>query len=348
MTPPERAEILIKKLTKMTKQEIKSIIDGTISGQGSQVDIGGALPTILSSLAERMSGEVDVTVKVHSYKKSKDSFEPDTEVSGSLYIKGFDAFGNVIPEQEIPFNGTADMETIDLSFKAHQGDTIAVLAKIPGKGASCQLVTKVVADCTVEPEVYPVGIYELGDGALSITPGEYMYNGTVIVTEDFAILWPKYQREGFEDNKQWGPLFQIIPVVLVSKDINAAIKDFDGALNTAAILSVISGDSAAKIASVPTPQSQFNATGFFLPSLGILKYLYDHKAEINAFIQAETNAYSPDVDYQLIPDLYVWSSTLGDSAVRAWYLDSRKGDLYRGYRDIISRVCAVSAFRTLN
>ena len=327
---------------------IKELIATKIAGQGSMIDIGGALPTILGSLAERMSGEVDVTVKVHSYKKSEDSFEPDTEVSGSLYIKGFDAFGNVIPEQEIPFNGTADMETIDLSFKAHQGDTIAVLAKIPGKGASCQLVTKVVADCTVEPEVYPVGIYELGDGALSITPGEDMYNGAVIVSENFAILWPAYQREGFADEtKQWGPLFQIIPGVLVTEDSNEAIKDFDGALNTAAILSVVSGESAAKIASTPTPQSQYNATGFFLPSLGILKYLYDHKAEINAFIQAETDAYSPDVDYQLIPDVYVWSSTLWDSAFRAWYLNFRDGYLLLNYRLNDLRVCAVSAFQTL-
>ena len=327
---------------------IKELIATKIAGQGSMIDIGGALPTILGSLAERMSGEVDVTVKVHSYKKSEDSFEPDTEVSGSLYIKGFDAFGNVIPEQEIPFNGTADVETIDLSFKAHQGDTIAVLAKIPGKGASCQLVTKVVADCTVEPEVYPVGIYELGDGALSFTPGEDMYNGTVIVTEDFAILWPAYQREGFVDEtKQWGPLFQIIPGVLVTGDDTEAIKDFDGALNTAAILSVVSGESAAKIASTPTPRSQYNATGFFLPSLGILKYLYDHKAEINAFIQAETDAYSPDVDYQLIPDVYVWSSTLGDSAVWAWNLYFWFGDLSRSYRLLNIYVCAVSAFQTL-
>jgi len=79
---------------------IKELIATKIAGQGSMIDIGGALPTILGSLAERMSGEVDVTVKVHSYKKGEDSFEPDTEVSGSLYIKGFDAFGNVIPEQK--------------------------------------------------------------------------------------------------------------------------------------------------------------------------------------------------------------------------------------------------------
>lgn len=312
------------------------------------IDIGGALPTILGSLAERMSGEVDVTVKVHSYKKGEDGFEADTEVSGTLYIKGFDAFGNVIPEQEIPFNGSADVETIDLSFKAHQGDTIAVLAKIPGKGASCQLVKKVVADCTLEPEVYPVGIYELGEGALSVTPGDDMYNGAAIVTEDFAILWPKYQREDFAALKQWGPLFQNIPGVLVAEDSNEAIKDFDGALNTAAILSVISGESAAKVASVPTPKSQYNATGFFLPSLGILKYLYDHKAEINAFIQAETEAYGPDVDYQLLPEDYVWSSTLWDSAVGAWLLLFRNGTLYgRNRGNDFGRVCAVSAFQTL-
>ena len=36
----------------MTKQEIKSIIDGTISGQGSQVDIGGKLAAVLNGMVD--------------------------------------------------------------------------------------------------------------------------------------------------------------------------------------------------------------------------------------------------------------------------------------------------------
>lgn len=36
----------------MTKQEIKSIINGTISGQGSQVDIGGKLAAVLSGMVD--------------------------------------------------------------------------------------------------------------------------------------------------------------------------------------------------------------------------------------------------------------------------------------------------------
>lgn len=36
----------------MTKEEIQALIDAKIAGQGSAVDIGGALPAILSGLVE--------------------------------------------------------------------------------------------------------------------------------------------------------------------------------------------------------------------------------------------------------------------------------------------------------
>ena len=35
----------------MTKEQIQALIDAKIAGQGSEVDIGGALPAILSALA---------------------------------------------------------------------------------------------------------------------------------------------------------------------------------------------------------------------------------------------------------------------------------------------------------
>ena len=185
----------------MTKSDIQTLISTQIKGQGDQIDISGKLPGILESLAERMSDAATVIVKIHPYKLNddEDAFEADaTGVEGTLYVEGFDAFGNPIAEQAIPFVGEEGAETIDIEVPAHTGDTIGVTAKIPGKGASCQLVTKVVKDCTLEPEVYPAGIYELGDGYINVTPGEDVYNGAVIVTEDFAILWPKYQRANFD------------------------------------------------------------------------------------------------------------------------------------------------------
>lgn len=334
----------------MNSAEIRNLVDTQIAGQGNQVDLGNALPDILKGLSERMSGTVEVAVKIHSYKKTEDetSWEPDIEgVSGTLYVKGFDTFGNPLPVQEIPFAGEADAETIDLTFEAHQGDTIAVLAKIPGKGASCQLVTKVFAETALEPEVYPAGIYELGDGALSLTPGEDIYNGTVIVTEDFAVVFPAYQNETFENTIPFGPLGQIIPGVLATESEQQALEDFDGALNTAAILFAINGDSAAKAANKPTPNAQYTMTGFFLPSLGILKYLYDHKTEINAFIAAENEAYEPETEYQSIGNQYCWSSTLYDIAVRVWGLDFNDGGTNGYGRNDDYEVCAVSAFQTL-
>lgn len=334
----------------MNSTEIRNLVDTQIAGQGNQVDLGNALPDILKGLSERMSGTVVVAVKIHAYRKNEDEtgFEPDIEgVSGTLYVKGFDAFGNPLPVQEIPFTGEADAETIDITFEAHQGDTIAVLAKIPGKGASCQLVTKVLAETILEPEVYPAGIYEMGDGALNITPGEDTYSGTVIVTEDFAVIFPAYQNETFENPIPFGPLGQVIPGVLATESEQQALEDFDGALNTAAILFAINGDSAAKAASKPTPNSQYTATGYFLPSQGILKYLYDHKAEINAFIAAENEAYEPETPYQSIGNQYCWSSTLCDIAVRVWWLSFYNGDSDGNDRISSIMVCAVSAFQTL-
>lgn len=329
----------------MTTDEINEVIAKKIAGQGSMVDIGNVLPDVLGALSARMSGTAKVTVKIHSYANV--DMEPDTEgVNGTLYVKGFDTFGNVIPAQEIPFIGQADVSTIDIEFSAQVGDTIGVTAKIPGKGASCQLVTKVVSDCTIEPEVYPAGLYELGDGSLSSSPAGDGYHGLVIVTEDFAILWPKKQSDGaLTEHRDWGPLFQNIPCVMVSEQESEAIKDFEGALNTAAILSVISNESAAKFASkVPVPFYSIFCS--FLPSAGILKYLYGHKAEINAFIDAEMQEYHEE-DYQKIPDKPVWSSTLYDDAVNAWCVQLNNGDVKRGLRIDVNYVCVVSAFQTL-
>lgn len=330
----------------MTTDEINEVIAKKIAGQGSMVDIGNVLPDILGALSARMSGTAKVTVKIYSYANADK--DPDIEgINGTLYIKGFDAFGNIIPAQEIPFVGKSDAGTIDIEFSAHIGDTIGVTAKIPGKGASCQLVTKVVSDCTVEPEVYPAGLYELGDGGLSSSPSGDGYFGLAIVTEDFAILWPKKQSDGaLTESRDWGPLFQNIPGVMVTKEASEAIKDFEGALNTAAILSAISSESAAKFASkVPVPYYCIFCS--FLPSAGILKYLYDHKAEINAFIDAEMQEYHEE-DYQKIPDhYYIWSSTLWDDAVDAFGVLLNNGDVSSSHRSGGYSVCAVSAFQTL-
>lgn len=41
----------------MTKEEIKTLIAEKISGQGNQVDIGGALADVLNELVDAMGGE---------------------------------------------------------------------------------------------------------------------------------------------------------------------------------------------------------------------------------------------------------------------------------------------------
>lgn len=41
----------------MTKDEIKALIDATLAGQGNQVDVGSALPTILNAILDLIPDE---------------------------------------------------------------------------------------------------------------------------------------------------------------------------------------------------------------------------------------------------------------------------------------------------
>ena len=147
-------------------------------------------------------------------------------------------------------------------------------------------------------------------------------------------------------------MFQPIQFVLKAATDTEAITDFDGALNTAAILSVVKdADCAARVATIMT-DPHYTRFGAFLPSAGMLKYLYEHRTEINTLIAAANEEYTPDVDYQTIPnDIYAWSSTdytdEDNAAVRAWRVDFYDGDVYGNYRSFDNHVFAVSAFQTM-
>jgi hypothetical protein len=208
---------------------------------------------------------------------------------------------------------------------------------------------------TVSPEIYPAGIYEIGDGSLSPTIVGDGYHGCAVVTEDFAIALLPHQRDGWKENQVlWGGLFQPIPFVLKAATDTEAITDFDGALNTAAILSVVKdADCAARVATI-MPEPYYMRFGAFLPSAGMLKYLYEHRTEINALIADANEEYTPDVEYQTIPnDIYAWSSTDyaddDNAAVRAWNVGFGNGRVSRNHRTDGSFLAfAVSAFQTMS
>lgn len=334
----------------MTRNEIQALIDAKIKGQGTQIDLGNALPSILGAFAQqaKLSESANLKVVVHSYKRENDEWVADTDGTGKVIVKGFSETGTSLETQEVDFT-IGEEGTAEVDVPVIIGSTIGVTAKITGKSTSCQFVQKVVGDSRIEPQIYPVGLYELGDGSLNPSPSGDGYNGTAIVTEDFSIVWLPYQRDGWKDeNLQFGGMFQNIPFVKNAQTAGEAITDFDGALNTAAILSVVnSKDSAAMVAS-EMPNPFYGRFGAFLPSAGMLKYLYDHKADINAFIAAEESEYGPDTPYETIPDnIYCWSSTIkeeNDAAVWAWYVMFTDGNVYDGYRSDDRRVACVSAF----
>ena len=338
-------------------ENIQEIINREIAGQGNQVDIAGALPKVLTAIAENAkfnkSAKITVSVKGYKVNDAEDGFDANAGATGTVIVKGFNEAGETLPVQEVAITLDEEGEA-SVEVEANIGDTIGVMAKIDDSGATCQMVQKVVGDVTIPVESYPEGIWELSDGYLNYSAGNDMYNGTVIITADFALVLPPYQRAGWE-NKQipWGGMFQGIPFVKKAANANEAITDLDGALNTAAIMSVVSGDCAARTATIDE-QPFYARVNPFLPSAGMLKYLYDHKAEINQFINDESLAYGPDTDYDKIPDLYVWSSTDRDPAstdnvaANAWYVDLYDGGVGSDRRDYDCRyiVLSVSAFQT--
>ena len=341
----------------MTKEQIIEAVQLNIAGQGSQVDISGKLAGILSEIANgaKFNQQAKVTVRVYAYNKDEDAGEwvPDAGATGNVIVKGFTESGETLPVQEIPFtipeDGDDTFAVVELT--ANVGDTIGIMAKIAEKGASCQFVQKVVGPTTVPVEIYPAGIYEIGDGALSITPGEDVCNGFAIITEDFALALPTHQRSGYdEEYVQWGGMFQPVPFVLKTDKDTEAVKDFDGALNSAAILSVVGDEKAAARVATDMGDIAYNRVNPFLPSAGMLKYLYDHKTEINAFIAAETEAYEPETDYDKLPNLTCWSSTDykqdDDIAVYAWYVYLNDGYVSNYDRNYTYYgVLSVSAFQ---
>lgn len=321
------------------------------------VDISGKLPEILAGIAEsaKFANKTKITVRVYAKKWDADdeTFVNDSGATGVLIVKGFTESGELLPVREIPFTVPEDEEFVAVEVDATIGDTIGIVGKIAGKGASCQFVQKVVGPTTVGVEIYPAGIYEIGDGALSPTIVGDGYNGCAIVTEDFALALLPHQRDGWKDNcVQWGGMFQPIPFVLKATTDTEAITDFDGALNTAAILSVVKeADCAARVATIMT-DPHYTRFGAFLPSAGMLKYLYEHRTEINALIAAANEEYTPEVEYQTIPnDIYAWSSTEyaddDNAAVRAWSVYFDYGLVYGNYRDNGYHAFAVSAFQTM-
>lgn len=341
----------------MTTQEIKDLIASKIAGQGNQIDIAGALPKVLTAIAEnaKFNKEATITVKVYGYKlnDNEDGFIANAGATGTVIVKGFSETGETLPVQEIPItlddDGAATVEAT-----ANIGDTIGVMAKIDESGATCQMVQKVVGNITIPVESYPVGIWELGDGDINYSAGHDAYNGTTIITADFALVLPPYQRAGMEIKYlPWGGMYQRIPFVKKAAEAAEAITDFDGALNTAAIMSVVSGDCAARTATIDEQPNDMRINPF-LPSAGMLQYLYAHKAEINQFIAGETDSYGPDTEYDKIPDLYIWSSSDSDPArtdnmaANAWFVGLDDGfvdDTYRSSLDV-NYVLSVSAFQT--
>ena len=290
-------------------------------------------------------------IAVHVYAKRWDEdgryFVNDPGATGVLIVKGFTESGETLPVQEIPFTIPEEAEFATVEFSATIGDTVGIAGKISGKGASCQLVQKVVGPTTVIPEIYPAGIYEIGDGALSPTISGDGYHGCAIVTENFALAVPPHQRDGWEDKYvQWGGMFQPIPFVLKAADSNEAITDFDGALNTAAILSVVKDiDCAARAATIKV-DPHYTRFGEFLPSAGMLQYLYEHRTEINALIASANETYTPDVNYQtILNDDYEWSSTDSTSDDNAstyakiLYTSGGIGIDFRSHCNIVFSVC---------
>lgn len=83
----------------MTAQEIQALIDAKIAGQGSAVDVGGALPQILSGILEiAQSGAQKTIVKV---EQTSDSTISTEEALSYIKINGGTATFDSLMELEL-------------------------------------------------------------------------------------------------------------------------------------------------------------------------------------------------------------------------------------------------------
>ena len=262
--------------------------------------------------------------------------------SGTIAIKGFTSNLKRLEPQTIPFEISEGQYRVIVDVEVSLGDTVAFVAKIPGKGASCQIVRKVVDDAPlfVYLAVLPTGLYEVGNSGIHAYITGNGYSGVAIVTDDFAFVWPAKQRNNWNiEGIRWSDSFQR-SLGFVAYNKETALSDYDGALNTSAIREIDKNPIGAIYVSFVNECTNLAET--FLPSMGMLKYLFDHKTEINSFISDAETEYEDEFSKIEDTEHDWWSSTQCGNTNEAWSLmtGSVVGyDSYRGWPLTAAAVC---------
>ena len=323
----------------------KTIVNARLVNCRAEGGIEGVTPGSGGDSAET------VYIDVHAYMiyEEEEPFTLESDYdgcSGTITIKGFTRDFKTLEEQIIPFEIPEGKSRISIPVELNLGDTVACVAKIPGKGASCQFVRKVVPHTSVDLEVFPAGLYEINSDGIHPLGGVFLFGedhaGLAIVTNDFAFAWPAKQRSNWlTEPIRWSGSDQNIPIQGIY-EAQQARTDYDGALNTAAAKAVINEQSAAFNVGAIVEDSKLKE--FFLPSLGMLDYLRTNKAAINEFISSAESEL--DDEFSKIDDSMVecwWSSTIHSDPSYGWAISMEDGrypsDDHRGFLNIVAAVC---------
>lgn len=113
----------------MTTQEIKDLIASKIAGQGSMVDIGGALPTILKEIVDAIGeggGGAPLEIPC-TFDRYKERVDPTAEGEAIIREKGFDIIGAVLKFDTSPVPPATGPNSYDaaqvIAVHKMEGDT---------------------------------------------------------------------------------------------------------------------------------------------------------------------------------------------------------------------------------
>lgn len=152
----------------MTAEEIKNLIDQKIAGQGSMVDVGGALPTILKEI-------VDIAGQGGGGEQA-DLFVTDTE--SPSYVKGIATIEASSEPHTVSEDFLDDIMTNDIFIRAIVNDRVALLAKVPLTNAIRTALNEYLGDIDEKAYVKRFwGVVEYGENdSIDLYGGVALFN----------------------------------------------------------------------------------------------------------------------------------------------------------------------------
>lgn len=117
----------------MTKQEIQDLINKKIAGQGSAVDVGGALPAILSEILELASADPQPQTHVLEIGSLSDGLESESDALARLSLDAKAVSLNDLVSLDIKntiifYDDTIRNKYFNITYKGYTDQSVNIVA----------------------------------------------------------------------------------------------------------------------------------------------------------------------------------------------------------------------------